>query len=171
MDDLVSVHTWWLAQLKPNCMHIAERNLSRQGFRIFCPKEQTTKRHKGRFVTTNSPLFPGYLFVGCAERSAPSRAVNSTYGVSRLVSFSEHAPAEVPLEIISGLLARCDDQCILKAPQVLQKGDTIRITSGPFANFVGTVESLGAQERVWALLDLLGGSTRVAIRQRDVQQM
>ena len=170
MDEFPPIDAWRLVQLKPNCLAIAHRNLVRQGFRIFCPMEETTQRRKGLFVTVTSPLFPGYLFLGCPDSAAPVRAVNSTYGVSRVVSFTNETPAEVPPGIVSALMARCDERGLLKPADVLQPGDEIKITNGPFTNFVGKVQSLGPQQRVWVLLDLLGNSTRVAVKQKSAQK-
>ena len=170
MDEHPPFETWRLVQLKPNCLAIAKRNLVRQGFRIFCPMEETTQRRRGLFVTVTSPLFPGYLFLGCPDAAAPVRAVNSTYGVSRVVSFTNEAPAEVPAEIVSALMARCDEHGLLRRADPLQPGDEITITTGPFTDFVGKVQSLGPQQRVWVLLDLLGSSTRVAVKQKSVQK-
>lgn len=55
--------SWFLAQLKPKCVKIAERNLRRQGFRTFLPVEEVTKRVKSKFVTAELPMFPCYIFV------------------------------------------------------------------------------------------------------------
>lgn len=171
MSPRIAPETWRLAQLRPNCLAIAERNLTRQGFRIFCPTEEITRRRGGRFVTVTAPLFPGYLFVCEDEGAAPLRAINSTYGVSRLVTFSEQFPAEVPKAIIAGLMSRCDESGMLKPVESLTPGEDVRIVSGPFADFVGTVENLGPQERVWVLLELLGGPTRVALKSSNVQRV
>ena len=54
---------WFLAQCKPNSHNVAKRNLVRQGFSVFLPLQETTRRARGRFVTQMRPLFPGYLFV------------------------------------------------------------------------------------------------------------
>lgn len=160
---------WFLAQVRPNSFQIAERNLVRQGFRVFCPTQDETKRRAGRFVTRPAPLFPGYLFVQFAPASAPWRAINSTYGVSRLVSFAGATPAPVPKELVAGLLARCDEEGRLAPPKSLAAGDRVEVLSGPFAQFVATVESLAPQRRVWVLLEVLGGKTRVALDADDLR--
>ena len=170
MDDVLNRAVWRLVQLRPNCLGVASRNLARHGFRVFCPVEETTRRRGGQFVSVRAPVFPGYLFVAHAGHGAPLRVVNSTYGVSRLVSFADAAPAEVPAEIVMGLMARCDESGLLNPPDSLERGEGVRIMSGPFADFVGTVETLGPNERVWVLLDLLGGVTRVALAGRSLQR-
>ena len=54
---------WFLAQLKPNCANIADKNLKRQGFNTFLPMEEETRPRNGKYVTAMRPLFPGYIFV------------------------------------------------------------------------------------------------------------
>lgn len=162
--------TWWLAQVRPNSLKIAERNLVRQGFRVFCPLEMSTRRRGDRFISTTAALFPGYVFVGSDAGAAPARVINSTYGVSRLVSSSDQTPACVPSAIVAGLMARCDENGLIKAADSLAPGDEVRIVSGPFAGFVGSVETLAPQQRVWVLLDLLGGETRVALKGSVIQR-
>ena len=86
--------TWFLAQLKPNCAKIADKNLARQGFRTFMPMEEETRQRNGKFVTANKPLFPGYIFVALDVTRGLWRSVNSTYGITRLVSFGKEPAPE-----------------------------------------------------------------------------
>ena len=154
--------TWFLAQLKPNCGNIANRNLTRQGFQTFLPLEDTTRRVKDKFVQTPRPLFPGYIFVGFNAGGGHWRTVNSTYGVTRLVSFGQE-PEPVPLDIVSQLISRCDASGKLLPPKLLKPGDRVSLTSGPLANFVADVERIAPDRRVWVLMDIMGGQTRVAV--------
>jgi transcriptional antiterminator RfaH len=169
MDDSVGGTGWYLAQVRPNSFEIAERNLVRQGFRVFCPKQEVTRRRAGRFVRVMQPLFPGYLFVPFDPTAAAWRVINSTYGVSRLVHFGDHVPARVPQDLIIALMARCDANGCFLPPEVLKAGDRVRVLSGPFAQFVATVESLTPQRRVWVLLDLMGNQTRASIDVAELQ--
>lgn len=153
---------WFLAQLKPNSVKIAERNLKRQGFRTFLPVEEVTKRAKSKFVTTERPMFPGYIFVSFDVTTGAWRAINSTNGITRLVSFGKD-PASVPLDIISGLMFRCDEKGKLMSPKLLNPGDQVAITHGPFADFIAEVEKIDLERRVWVLMDLMGSKTRVAV--------
>jgi transcriptional antiterminator RfaH len=169
MDDCVGGSAWYLAQVRPNSFEIAEHNLVRQGFRVFCPKQEVTRRRAGRFVRVMQPFFPGYLFVPFDPASAEWRVINSTYGVSRLVHFGDHVPARVPQDLVTALMKRCDEKGCFLPPQLLKAGDRVQVLSGPFAQFVATVESLTPQCRVWVLLDLLGSQTRASIDVADLQ--
>ena len=154
--------SWFLAQLKPNSGHIAERNLKRQGFQTFLPLEDATKQVRGRFINALRPLFPGYIFVAFDITKGHWRAINSTDGVTRLVSFGKD-PAPVPSDVVGQLMLRCDGAGRLLPPKLLKPGDQVRLSTGPFADFVATVESIAADRRVWVLLEIMGGQTRVGV--------
>lgn len=159
---------WYLAQLKPNCSRIAEKNLRRQGFNTFLPLSEVTRKRNGRFVVATQPLFPGYIFVSQGASQGLWHKINSTYGVSRLVSVGRD-PAVVPPDVMSQITLRCDDTGMLLPPEVLKPGDQVRLTSGPFANLVAEIEKVEPDRRVWVLLDILGGQTRVAVDADKVQ--
>ncbi len=154
--------SWFLAQLKPNSHRIAERNLRRQGFTTFLPMHECTKSHRGRFQTTLKPLFPGYIFVAFDTTLGGWKSVNGTYGVSQLVCFGK-TPTAVPSYLVSQLMLRCDETGKLPLSESLSQGDRVRLSSGPFADFVTRIEVIEPDKRVWVLLELMGRPTRVAV--------
>lgn len=159
---------WFLAQLKPNSYRIAEKNLQRQSFRTFLPLQEETSRRNGKFVSTMKPLFPGYLFVAFDTSAGGWYRINSTYGVTKLVSFGSE-PAPVPGDIISALKRRCDDSGKLLPPRRLRPGDSVKLTSGPFAELLAEIERIEPDRRVWVLLDLMGRTTRLAVEADALQ--
>ena len=142
--------------------------MTRQGFEVFLPMQEITRRKASRFVPDLKPLFPGYMFVNVDSDAAPWRAINSTLGVSRLVSF-DGVPKPMPLPLISELMLRCDPTGKLLPPETLSAGDNVDVLSGPFANFVATVEKVDAEQRVWLLMEFMGQSTRVHVAANQVQ--
>ena len=168
MQHFRTGNTWFLAQFRPNCHEMAERNLHRQNFQTFLPMQEETKRKSGRFVSTLRPLFTGYLFVSFDTTKGGWRAINSTYGVSRLVSFGVE-PQPVPLDLISRLMLRCDEGGKLLPPPILKPGDAVKISGGPFAEFAATVETISPDQRVWVLLDLMGRTTQLAVQPEALQ--
>lgn len=168
MTKSVCSSQWYLAQLKPNCGSIALRNLQRQGFECFLPLERRTCRRANRLSTVTSAYFPGYLFVSVLPDSAPWRAIRSTHGVARLVSFGPQ-PAPVPAHIVTELMQSCDaDGCI--RPQLeFAEGDGVCIAHGPLASFIGRIDRLAPEERAWVLLDIMGKETRVSVPKADLR--
>ena len=153
---------WFLLQFKPNAHKLAERNLHRQGFETFLPLQEITGRKKTSFINNLKPLFPGYMFVTFDIQDAPWRKINNTMGVSKLVSFNSY-PKPVPIDLVSGLILRCDVSGKLLPPTQLNKGDEVQFLNGPFANFITTVEEIDAQQRVWVLMKFMGRPTRISV--------
>lgn len=162
MADTATDVIWFLAQLKPNCARIAVRNLERQGFRTFLPLHQQTIRRDTRFANRTQPLFPGYLFVAVDAADGGWSAINGTQGVTRLVGFGNR-PAQVPNGLVDAMLARCGADGLLRPEVAVKAGDEVVMTGGAFADFVGRVEHVDADQRVWVLLDVLGRTTRVTV--------
>lgn len=154
--------SWFVAQYKPNSARIAERNLRQQGFCTLLPREEKTRRVRGKFITAPAPLFPGYIFVAFDKTDAPWSAINATYGITRLVSFGKE-PAEIPSPLISELMARCDATGLFQPTAKLQEGDLVRVTKGPFAEMIATIETLESDQRIWVLMEMMGANTRTAI--------
>lgn len=156
------MNQWYLLQLKPNSHRIAERNLNRQGFKTFLPMQEVTRRKASHFVNDLKPLFPGYMFVSFDTEIDAWRKINSTMGVSRLVSFGSE-PKALPTQLVSGLMMRCDENGKLLPPNTLREGDSVELLTGPFAKFVATVDSIDPEQRIWVIMDYMGQKTRIQI--------
>ena len=160
---------WYLLQTKPNGHHIAARNLKRQNYDVFLPMSQQTLRKNGPFRTELRPLFPGYMFVGLND-SAPSwRAINSTLGVSRLVS-ADGTYRTVPRDLIQNMREQCDTENVFRAQDAYQSGDVVHIQTGPFASFLAEVETMAADQRIWVLIELLGQKSRIAMDPQNLRR-
>lgn len=162
---------WHLVHLRPNAEDIARRNLLRQGVTVFCPFEEITVRKKNQHNRGRRTLFPGYLFVSFDPHSIRWGSINSTLGVNRLVSFRENIPAQVPYALISGIMSRCDPTGKLLPITSIEKGLSVVVRRGPFVDFIGHLDDIASDQRVWVLLNILGKSTRVSLNPGDLQIM
>lgn len=159
---------WCAVQVQRNCFRKAEQALNRQKISVFCPKQTAQVQRFGRQVAQTSLLFPGYFFVAIDEANPQWRAVSNTVGVSRIVMQNQGVPARMPVQLLDGLVQRCDGDGFLLPPSELQAGDNVRLSSGPFAQFIATVERVEPERRVWVLLDLLGAERSVEVRLEDL---
>ena len=159
---------WYIVQFKPNSHKIAVRNLERQGFETFLPMHEITRRTAVKFETVIRPLFAGYMFVACDPEKAPWRQINSTHGISRMLSFAGRLKP-MPEALITGLRARCDNVGKVMPLQDFEAGKSVGIHSGPFANFIATVEQMTGDARVWILLDFMGKETRVQVDRQQIK--
>ena len=159
---------WYIVQLKPNSHKVAVRNLERQRFETFLPMHEVKRRTATKFETVIRPLFVGYMFVACDPEKAPWRQINSTYGISRMPSFAE-GPKPMPEALMAGLRARCDNVGKVKPLENFEAGQSVEMHSGPFSNFIATVEQMASDARVWVLLDFMGKETRVQVDRQQIQ--
>lgn len=160
---------WCLAQAKPKRDKLAEQNLRRQGFETFSPKIARTRRHKGSFRNELVPLFPGYMFVRMPSQSMRWRVIGNTLGISRIVGFGDSGPAPVSDELVAGLRQRCDAAERLQ-PASFSPGDKVRIATGPFSEFIASVDSISSERRIWILLDIMGQQRRLAVDSEMVER-
>ena len=166
----MSIKSWFILQYKPNAHRVALRNLQRQGFETFLPMHEVTQKKSTKFVLDVRPLFPGYMFVAFELENAPWRKINSTMGVSRLVSF-DGQPRALPPDLVSGLMLRCDASGKILPPVLPSAGDEVRVLNGPFANFIATVEALSGPERIGVLIDLMGRKVRTSVPSTQIEKL
>jgi transcriptional antiterminator RfaH len=159
---------WYLAQLKPNGLSLALRNLERQRVPTFAPTETRTLRRSGTFITKPAPVFPGYVFVQIDQERCSIRSINATRGISRLVSLGPE-PSVVPKDVMAVLFARFAQENETTDAPAFQPGDMVDILEGPLAAFAARIEALAPNDRVTILLDIMGRSSRVTLSARQVR--
>jgi transcription elongation factor/antiterminator RfaH len=153
---------WFLAHTLPNSEWKAELHLGAQGFRTYLPQFRKTIRHARQLRTVRAPLFPRYLFVILDLDRDRWLSVRSTVGVSRLFTTRDGRPVPVPAGIVESLIERSDAD-LTRLDTGLVKGQHVRILSGPFADFVGTLERLDGAGRVQVLLEMMGTAVPVTL--------
>ena len=151
---------WFILQLKPNSHHQATKNLNRQGFETFLPLHETTSRKVSRFISTAKPLFPGYMFIKFDVIDTKWHKINNTYGVSRLVTFNSILKP-IPTSFVHNLMLLYDVSGNLLPIKKFKKGDLVKVTKGPFSNFIANIEKYETDQRIWVLMDLMGRKTLI----------
>lgn len=162
---------WYVAQLKPNSLNIAERNLAQQNFTFFCPKRRETRKRRDKLVNVTAPLFPGYIFVQSNAITSHWRSLNATRGISRMVINDPRNPSGLPAGFISELVARCDADGVLAEDHQMKPGEPIRIINGPFSDIITRIEKLEPGQRLQVLIEIMGRETRVSVDQSAVQRL
>lgn len=154
---------WYVVHTRPHNESRALFHLRLQGFRTFCPFTRKTIRHARKVESRLAPLFPNYLFLNLAIEQERWRSVNGTFGVARIIMQDEH-PEPVPVGIVEALLSRTDSEGVVDFTPQFVVGQDVKLTEGPFTDFVGRLEALDEQGRVRVLLDLMGRGVAVSTR-------
>jgi transcription elongation factor/antiterminator RfaH len=158
---------WFLAQTLARMEPQASVQLHRQGFRTYLPQYVRTIRHARQLRTVLAPLFPSYIFVILDLRRDRWLSVRSTVGVARLVG-ADDRPLPVPHGIVESLIAHAAEANVTLFGDGLQVGERVRIATGPFAEFIGTLERLDNSGRVRVLLNMMRGEVRISLQRSGV---
>jgi transcription elongation factor/antiterminator RfaH len=158
---------WFLVHTLPHTERRAQLHLGAQGFRTHFPTIQKTIRHARQLRTVRAPLFPRYIFLILDLGRDRWLSVQSTVGVSSLFS-CEDRPVPVPEGIVETLIENSDEANLALFTSGLATGQSVRILSGPFANFVGKLERLDAAGRIRVLLDMMGTAVPVALHRSAI---
>jgi transcriptional antiterminator RfaH len=156
--------TWYVVQTQANAEAKAARNLIRQGFEIYLPRYLKRRSHSRKIEKVAAPLFPRYLFVRVDMETQRWRSIQSTFGVSSLVTRGAD-PAPIAREVLHILRAKEDQNGFIAMARrsSFTVGEKVRILAGAFTDVVGSFDGLGDRERVAVLLDLLGQKVRVSM--------
>jgi len=146
----------------PRAEKKAAWHLTAQGFRSYLPMVRKTVRHARKLTTVHAPVFPRYLFVALDLERDRWLCVRSTIGVARLVTYGDGMPIPVPLGVVEALLAKSESN-VLRLDMDLEKGQDVRVSSGPFADIIGTLHRVDANGRVQVLLQIMGTAVPVTL--------
>jgi transcriptional antiterminator RfaH len=166
-----SNQNWFVAQLRPQGLSLAQAHLQRQGFETFAPQILTTTIRAGVARDVRKPLFPGYLFVNFDPNTSRWGVINSTRGIARLILTDPRRPQALPDALMAGLKQRCDESGLLSLHTDYRIGDRIRVLSGPFADVVTTIETLPSAARIGVLIDLMGGEIRTSLPRDQILKL
>jgi transcription elongation factor/antiterminator RfaH len=158
---------WHVVHTHPHAEDRAIDNLERQSFETFCPRIRKTVRHARKVAHVLAPMFPSYLFVRLDVKRDRWRSINGTHGVVRILTQGE-IPLPVPRGVVEALRARTGGEGAIDLSTSLKVGDVVKISNGPFSDFVGTLDYLDGAGRVRVLLDLMGRAVSVVTRSQMV---
>ena len=158
-------NTVWIAvATHANAEGQAVQNLKRQGYECYCPYTRVLRRHARRSETVHRPFFPGYLFVRLDLNRDQWRPIIYSRGVRSLVRFGDELGI-VPDGVVEGLIAREEDGGLKPPPasERLRVGQQVALHGTLFDDFICTVESIEARDRVCVLLDLMQQTVKLSV--------
>lgn len=167
VSDASDSPCWAVAWTHRNGERTAIENLSRQGYRNYCPMILKRIRHARQTKLVKRPLFPGYVFVSSGESTQSWRPVFSTRGIRQLIA-QDGCPSLLSDAFIDGLKAREIDGVIEPAQSDFVEGQDVRIVDGSLEGLSATIIALDDKQRVVVLLDLLNGKVKANLPMQTI---
>ena len=145
-------------------------------FDVLVPTEEEVVFKDGKRRSERRKLFPGYILVQMTMDDESWHAVRNTPGVTGFVSSEDESDKRakpVPLEEkqINDILNQVDS-APTRIKIGLEKGETVRITEGPFVDFIGAVNDFDeGKGKVRVLVSFFGRETPVELDFLQVERI
>ncbi len=154
---------WYLVYTKPHSERLAEHSIKENGFEVYLPLIKVWRVRRKRFE--KEPLFPNYIFVHLDLENDSISRIKWAPGVSKFVRFDDsEGPAIVPDEVIEYIKARTEEIEEEGGVGQFEKGDRVRIVSGPLKDMEAVFEKhISGKERSRILIKVLGRLTSADI--------
>ena len=137
---------------------------------VVVPTEDEIEVKNGRRQTVTKKILPGYVLVHMRISNQSWDIVRNTPGVTGFVG-SGSKPVPLQEEEVNQILK----QMLEEAPKVkvsLRQGQSIRVTDGPFLDFVGVVDEVSpGKGKIKVLLSLFGHETPVELDILQVEKL
>jgi transcriptional antiterminator NusG len=129
---------------------------------VVVPTINEIEVRSGQRRTVSKKILPGYVLVQMRMTDQSWNMVRNTPGVTGFVG-SDNKPTPLQKEEVNQIMK----QMVAEAPRVrvgFRKGQSVRVTDGPFIDFIGVVDDISADKgKVKVLLSLFGRETPVEL--------
>lgn len=155
---------------------IASMDVKDRIFDVVIPTAEEVEIREGRRTLLQRKLFPGYVLVRMLMDDQAWYVVRNTPGVTGFVSAEdEKEKRQRPLPLdpreVEGILK----QMQAEAPRVkvgFQKDQSVKVTDGPFKEFIGVVDEIYPDKgRVKVLVSLFGRETPLELDFLQVEKL
>lgn len=146
---------------------IEAMNLNHKVFELVIPTRNIVQIRSGKKVEVAEKIFPGYILIRMLMDDQSWLAVRTTPGVTGFVG-TGNRPTPISEKEVEAILRFMK----LKAPKYktsFSVGEAVKIIDGPFADFLGTIDSIDEEKgKVKVLVSIFGRETPVEL---DVLQV
>jgi transcription termination/antitermination protein NusG len=139
-------------------------------FNVMVPKEKKIKIRNGKKKTVEEKIYPGYVLVEMIVTDDSWYVVRNTPNVTGFVG-SGTVPLPVSLEEMLSLKKRTDTE-EPKYKIDFKKGDSVKITDGPFKDSDGKVSGIDKEKgKVKVLINMFGRDTPLELDSLQIKKI
>ena len=152
---------WYALYTKVHEEVWASNNLRQRELEVYLPRFSKRRSHARKVDFVKAPLFPRYLFARADVDLGERPAMAYAQGVEYVVGFGGRLSV-VADSWIDELKAREDESGLISvvAHPAFTPGQKVRVREGALLDNTGVFESISDDQRVFILLNLLGGQVR-----------
>ena len=166
LDPVPSLHPWHGIRTRSNYERLAALNLKDRGFQPFLPVYKLRRRWSDRTVTTELPLFPGYVF--CRFDHSCRLPIVTVPGVVGIIGCGTQ-PAPIPDSEIEAVRRVVESGFATEPAPFLREGQRIRVIHGPLRSLEGTLLRKKSMVCLVVSVEMLQRSISVEIDPAHIQ--
>ncbi len=137
--------------------------------KILIPTERVVELKAGKKTESDKKFYPGYILVEMELDDETWHTVKSIPRVSGFVGGKN--PVPIPVEEVETIIQQLEKGPTQQVKTLLQKGESVRITDGPFSNFIGYVEDVDMDHgRLRVMVSIFGRQTPVELNFLQVEK-
>jgi len=165
--DYYVVHTYagYEAKVKANLENrIQSMNMEDRIYEVIIPTEDAVEIKGGKKQTVQRKVFPGYVLVRMDLDDDSWYVVRNTPAVTGFVGPPGAKPFPLSIREVEAILREPEEGGEIISSVDYEEGENIRVTSGPFADFTGTISEINAdQSKLKVLVSIFGRETPVEL--------
>jgi transcriptional antiterminator NusG len=171
--DWYVVHTYagYENKVKANLdTRIRSMNMEDKIFEVVIPIEDVIEFKSGKKQVVQKRIFPGYLMVRMYVDDDSWYVVRNTPGVTGFVGSGAKPVPLATREVEKILQVKPVER--LKPRLEFEVGESVRVVTGPFANFTGTISDINVdQSKLKVLVNIFGRETPVELSFEQVAKL
>lgn len=130
---------------------------------IVVPTREVVTVKAGKRENVKEKIFPGYILVKMILNDQTWLAVRTTPGVTAFVG-AGNKPTSISQKEVDAIMKFMNLEAQPKYKATFSQGEAVKIVDGPFADFLGTVESIDSERgKVKVLVSIFGRETPVEL--------
>ncbi|MBI4691771.1 MAG: transcription termination/antitermination protein NusG [Nitrospirae bacterium] len=148
---------------------VEQKNLKDKISRILVPAERVIELKGGSKRESDKKFYPGYILIEMDLDDESWHLVRKTPRVTGFVGGSN--PVALSQEEVDVILQQMEKGPAVPVKTQYQKNETVRITDGPFTNFLGYVEDVDMDHgRLRVMVSIFGRQTPVELNFFQVEK-
>lgn len=137
---------------------------------VLVPTEIETKTRAGKKTEMKRKVFPGYVLIEMVLDDSTWYLVKSTTGVTGFIP-PGNKPVPLQEKEVRDILESVEGNAPVPVVR-FEKGEVVRVTSGPFTEFTGKIEEINAdKEKLKVLISIFGRDTPVELDFQQVEKV
>ncbi len=131
---------------------------------VLIPEESVVEVVKGEKRTSKRKFFPGYILVRMELNDETWHIVRETPRITGFVGGGTR-PTPISDEEVARMTQQIKEGAVKPKPKIrFEEGESVRVTTGPFANFQGFVDEVRPdKEKVRVMVQVFGRATPVEL--------